>query len=158
MKNKDLEVGLDISTENETKVEDSNVAHLETELKKSQDKYLLLYADFENYKKRVQKEREELLLSTKSKMLNSILDLDNDLYIAKKNIGDSEGIKIIFNKVGNFLKSQGVEEIQTQTYDSDLHEVIQVLQTGEEKIIDVVSKGYSIDGKPFRYPKIILSK
>jgi molecular chaperone GrpE (heat shock protein) len=91
-------------------------------------------------------------------MLNSILDLDNDLHIAKKSIGDSEGINIILNKVQNFLKTQGIEEIQTDIYDSDLHEVISMLETGEEKIIDVVSKGYSINGKPFRYPKVILSK
>jgi len=122
------------------------------------DQYLRLYADFENYKKRTQKEKEELVLNTKTKMLNSILDLDNDLHIAKKSIGDSEGINIILNKVQHFLKSQGIEEVQTQLYDSDLHEVISVLETGEEKIIDVISKGYSINGKPFRYPKIILSK
>ena len=65
---------------------------------------------------------------------------------------------MILNKVHTFLKSQGIEEIQTESYDSDLHEVVSVLETGEEKVIDVVSKGYSINGKPFRYPKIILSK
>ena len=48
--------------------------------------------------------------------------------------------------------------MKTETYDSDLHEVVSMLETGEEKIIDVVSKGYSINGKPFRYPKVILSK
>ncbi len=126
--------------------------------KKGQDSYLRLYAEFENYKKRVQKEKEDLVLNTKTKMLNSILDLDNDLHIAKKNIQDSDGLNIIMNKVSNFLKTQGIEEIPTDSYDSDLHEVVSVLETGEEKIIDVVSKGYSINGKPFRYPKIILSK
>lgn len=122
------------------------------------DQYLRLYADFENYKKRTQKEKEELVLNTKTKMVNSILDLDNDLHIAKKSIGESEGINIILNKVQTFLKYQGIEEVQTQSYDSDLHEVVSMLETGEEKIIDVISKGYSINGKPFRYPKIILSK
>ena len=125
---------------------------------KSKDSYMRLYAEFENYKKRVQKEKDELIINTKAKMLNSILDLDSDLHIAKKSIGESEGINIILNKVHNFLKNQGIEEIQTETYDSDLHEVVSMLETGEEKIIDVVSKGYSINGKPFRYPKIILSK
>ena len=122
------------------------------------DQYLRLYADFENYKRRVQKEKEDLVLNTKTKSLNSILDLDNDLHIAKKSIGESDGINMILNKVHTFLKSQGIEEIQSESYDSDLHEVVSVLETGEEKIIDVVSKGYSINGKPFRYPKIILSK
>jgi molecular chaperone GrpE (heat shock protein) len=56
------------------------------------------------------------------------------------------------------LKSQGVEVIQTETYDDEIHEVISVMEIGESKIIDVISKGYSLNGKPFRYPKIILGK
>jgi molecular chaperone GrpE len=151
-----------MNTENIENVENS-VDNVEDVNKKVEsidykDQYLRLYADFENYKKRVQKEKEELTINTKIKSFNAILDLDNDLHIAKKSIGDSEGINIILNKVANFLKSQGIEEIQTESYDSDLHEVVSILETGEEKIVDVVSKGYSINGKPFRYPKIILSK
>ena len=122
------------------------------------DKYYRLYADFDNYKRRAQKEKEDLILDTKTKSLSTILDLDNDLYIAKKNMPDSEGLNLILNKVHTSLKSQGIEEIQTDEYDSDLHEVISIIETGESKIIDIVSKGYKINGKPFRYPKIILSK
>ena len=122
------------------------------------DQYLRLYADFENYKKRMQREKQEAVTKSKIESINSILDLDTDLHFAKKSIADSEGINIILNKVGNYLKSQGVEEIQTETYDSDLHEVVSVLETGESKIVDVVSKGYMINGKPFRYPKIILGR
>ena len=57
-----------------------------------------------------------------------------------------------------YLKNQGIEIIQTETYDEDLHEVISILPIGEKKVVDVVSKGYTIDGKPFRYPKIILGE
>jgi len=128
------------------------------ELEDWKDKYYRLYADFDNYKRRAQKEKEDLILDTKTKSLSTILDLDNDLYIAKKNMQDSEGLNIILNKVHTALKSQGIEEIQTDEYDSDLHEVISIIETGESKIIDIVSKGYKINGKPFRYPKIILSK
>lgn len=125
---------------------------------KSKDAYMRLYAEFENYKKRAQKEKEDLVMDTKIKMLNSIMDVSNDLDIAKKSVSDWEGINIILNKINNFLKSQGIEEIQTNDYDPDIHEVVSILNTGEQKIVDVVSKGYSINGKPFRYPKIILSK
>lgn len=125
---------------------------------KSKDTYMRLYAEFENYKKRVRKEKEDLVMDTKIKMLNSIMDVSNDLDIAKKSVSDSEGINIILNKINNFLKSQGIEEIQTNDYDPDIHEVVSILNTGEQEIVDVVSKGYSINGKPFRYPKIILSK
>ena len=128
------------------------------EMEDWKDKYYRLYADFDNYKRRAQKEKEDLVLDTKTKSLSTILDLDNDLYIAKKNMPDSEGLNLILNKVHTFLKSQGIEEIQTDEYDSDLHEVISIIETGESKIIDIVSKGYKINGKPFRYPKIILSK
>jgi len=122
------------------------------------DLYLRLYADFDNYKKRALKDREDAQVQVKINTISSILDLDNDLSLAKKNIPDSEGLNLIFQKLNNFLKSQGIEEIQTQTYDEDLHEVVSVIETGETKIIDVISKGYKIGEKPFRYPKIILSK
>jgi len=119
--------------------------------------YLRIAAEFDNYKKRVIKEKEEIINNTKVKMLTSILDMDNDLSIALKNIEDS-GVRLIANKLTNFLKSQGVEEIQTDTYDEDLHEVISIIPGDNNKIVDVVTKGYSINGKPFRYPKIVISK
>jgi molecular chaperone GrpE len=124
-----------------------------------EDKYLRLLAEFDNYKKRVYKEKEDLKMSTKTQMLSTILDMDSDLALAKKNIKEEkEGLNLILSKFDNFLKSLGVESIQTETYDSDLHEVISVIEIGEEKIVDVISKGYTIGGKPFRYPKIILGK
>jgi molecular chaperone GrpE len=122
------------------------------------DKYLRLFADFENYKRRVVKEKDDLRINTKTMMLNAILDLDSDLSIAVKSSKDQDGLKLIMSKLEKFLNNQGVESIQTETYDSDLHEVISVLEIGEEKIIDVVTKGYKINDKPFRFPKIILGK
>lgn len=119
--------------------------------------YLRIAAEFDNYKKRVAKEKQDLVNLTKANMLTSILDMDNDLSIALKNIEDP-GVKLIANKLTNFLKSQGVEEIQTDSYDEDLHEVISIIPGESNKIIDVVTKGYSINGKPFRFPKIVLSK
>ncbi len=132
---------------------------IEEQLKMSEDKYLRLYSDFENYKKRVQKEKEELVLNTKTKMLSAVLDMDSDITIAIKSIDKvDEGLLLIVQKLETFLKNQGIETIQTETYDEDLHEVISVLETGENKILDVISKGYSLNGKPFRYPKIVLSR
>ena len=94
-------------------------------------------------------------------MLTSILDMDNDLSFAIKSVKNTEaqdGLKLISSKLETFLKSQGIEEIQTETYDDELHEVISVMPSEEEKIIDVVSKGYTLNDKPFRYPKIILGR
>lgn len=132
---------------------------LEEQISASNDKYLRLAAEFENYKRRVQKDKEELVTNTKIKMIQSILDMDNDLNFAIKSSGEiSDGVKLIISKIDSFLKSQGIENIQTEEYDEDLHEVISVIPSDESKIIDVVSKGYTLNGKPFRYPKIILGK
>lgn len=159
-------IGLDLTGENATEfvLEDNPRAHvsvLEEQLKEEKNKYLLLYADFENYKRRVHKEKEELKNNTKVSMITSILDMDNDIELAIKNIKDDsarDGVKLIASKVQNFLKTQGIEPIQTETYDEDLHEVISVLEIGETKIVDVVSKGYTLNEKPFRFPKIVLGK
>ena len=159
-------IGLDLTGENavEFVLEDNPRAHvsvLEEQLKEEKNKYLLLYADFENYKRRVHKEKEELKNNTKVSMITSILDMDNDIELAIKNIKDDsakDGVKLIASKVQSFLKTQGIEPIQTETYDEDLHEVISVLEIGETKIIDVVSKGYTLNEKPFRFPKIVLGK
>lgn len=148
-----------ITNMEEQKNEEIVEVTVEQKLQESEDKYLRLYADFENYKRRVQKDKEELVLNTKTKMLSSILDMDNDISIALKSMDKvDEGVILIANKLDTFLKSQGIESIQTEVYDEDLHEVISVIPAGEQKVVDVVSKGYSLNGKPFRYPKIVLGK
>ena len=134
---------------------------IEEKLAQSEDKYVRLYAEFENYKKRVAKDKEDSISNTKTSMLSSIIDMDNDMAIAIKNIKDEsakEGVQLIAQKLEKFLKSQGIESIQTETYDEDLHEVISVVPTGKPEIIDVISKGYTINGKPFRHPKIVIGK
>jgi molecular chaperone GrpE len=162
---KEKEIGIDLTgNDKEIVLEDNprlHVSVLEEQLKEANNKYMLLYADFENYKKRVQRDKDELRNNTKVSMITSILDMDNDISLAIKNIKDQsakEGVQLIANKIETFLKNQGIEIIQTETYDEDLHEVISILPIGEKKVVDVVSKGYTIDGKPFRYPKIILGE
>ena len=127
---------------------------------KWKDKYLRLAADFENYKKRVNSEKNDIILRTKISTLESILELDNDMNLAYKMINDDskESIKIFIDKMNNFIKSQGLEEIQTDVYDSNLHEVIHVTEPGSDKISEVISKGYKLGDKVIKYPKIILSK
>jgi len=152
-------LNLIINMENEEKIEEIVEVTVEQKLQESEEKYLRLYADFENYKRRVQKDKEELVLNTKTKMLSSILDMDNDISIALKSMDKvDEGVLLIAHKLDTFLKSQGIETIQTEVYDEDLHEVISVIPSDEQKVVDVVSKGYSLNGKPFRYPKIVLGR
>jgi molecular chaperone GrpE len=135
------------------------VISIEERLEQSEDKYLRLFAEFDNYKKRVKKEKEDLVLSTKTKVLSSVLDMDSDISLAIKSLNVvDDGLLLIAQKLENFLKSQGIESIQTDLYDEELHEVISVIEIGQHKIVDVVTKGYTLDGKPFRYPKIVLGK
>jgi molecular chaperone GrpE len=143
----------------EQEVQKTEVEILQEKVQQAEEKYVRLFAEFDNYKKRVQKEKNDLITNTKVKMLTSILDMDNDLSFAIKSSGEiSEGMTLILSKLETFLKSQGIETIQTETYDDELHEVISIIPCDEEKVFDVVSKGYTLNGKPFRYPKIILGK
>ncbi len=121
------------------------------------DKYLRLYAEFENYKKRVQKEKEEIRNNTKVETLSSIFEIDNDLSIAISKIENNQPLKLILNKIESFLNKHGIETIQTEKYDPNLHEVVFVKDDGN-KISEVVSKGYILNGKVIKYPKVILSK
>ena len=125
------------------------------------DSYLRLLADFDNFKKRTIKEKEEIKVKTKIDTLSSVLELDNDLHLAQKVIKDPkslEAVKVIIDKLSSFLNSKGFEEVQTERYDEDLHEVISVLETGSEGIVDVVTKGWKLNGKVIKYPKVIISK
>lgn len=121
------------------------------------DMYLRLSADMDNLRKRFFKEKEELVLKTKTSMIEPILDIDSEISIAAKHTND-EGVKLIISKLDKFLTSQGIETIQTQTFDEDLHEVISVVYFEDKGILDVASKGYKIGDKIIRYPKVILSK
>ena len=134
---------------------------IEEQLRNSEDKFLRIYAEFENYKKRVQKEKDDLVSNTKTRMLTAVLDVDSDITIALKSIKNKEakqGVSLIAQKLETFLKNQGIETVQTDTYDDELHEVISILKPGAKKIIDVVTKGYTLNGKIFRYPKIVLGE
>ena len=157
-KQQDIEVVEETIVADQLQETTDTVADFEARLKDAEEKYLLLYADFENYKKRMVKEKEELRNNTKVSVLTAVLDIDNDIALAIKNIKDEsakEGVQLIAGKLDTFLRGQGIETVQTETYDEDLHEVVTVLGEGKN-VIDVISKGYTLAGKPFRYPKVVL--
>lgn len=140
-----------------TKVEKVSKEEFDSVKAELNDKYLRLYAEFENYKKRTHKEKEDIKNFAKLETLAVILDVDNDLFIASNKI-KNEGVNLILSKLDNFLKSQGIEAIQNEKYDADIHEVISVVETGKEGIVEVVSKGYTLNGRIIRHPKVIISK
>jgi molecular chaperone GrpE len=128
---------------------------------KWKDKFLRLAADFENYKKRVEIDKNNLKIDSKISSLTSIIELENEMSIAYKMLNDDSlkgSVKIFLDKLQSFLVSQELEEIQTNEYDSEMHEVIHIMEEGSDKIADVISKGYKYKGKVIKYPKIVLSK
>ena len=120
--------------------------------------YMRVSADFENYKKRMAKERDEVISRTRTSMLEAIMDIDSDIALASKQIED-EGITLIISKLDKFLANQGIKTIPTDKYDANLHEVISMIPGQESNsIISVVSKGYSVGDKIIRYPKVIIGQ
>ncbi len=129
------------------------------------DLYIRLSADFDNYRKRLSKEKEEIKNSTKIKTLNCVLDVHNDLSLSINFSENSEGIKLILQKLENSLLKEGVSIIQTDIYDDNLHEVISIAKDvirkdseipDNERINSVVSNGYLLNGNVIRYAKIVL--
>lgn len=144
---------------------------LQRELDAKDDKYLRLFAEFENYKRRTSKERVELFKTASQEVMQAMLpildDFDRALIEIKKSDDTSlvEGIELINNKLRETLKSKGLEVMVVKpgdSFDSDLHEAITQVPSPDEgmkgKIIDVVEKGYTLGERIIRYPKVVTGK
>ena len=161
----------------DTEVEDTEVGEteevdVETQLKedlaKEKDKFLRLFAEFENYKKRTSKERIELFKTAGQDVMQSMLPVLDDFDRALKEIEKSEnkevltGVELIHNKLKETLKSKGLSEVEVaagDTFKADDHEAItQIPAPNDElkgKIVDVIEKGYKLGDKVIRFPKVV---
>ncbi len=152
-------------------VEKSETEVLQEELQASKDKYLRLFAEFENYKKRTSKERLELFKTAGQEVIQSLLPILDDFDRALKELsksGDSqahEGMSLISAKLNETLKNKGLEAMNVNAgdaFDADLHEAITQIPAPTEdmkgKIIDVVELGYTLGEKIIRYPKVVTGK
>ncbi len=132
------------------------------------DKFLRLFAEFENYKKRTSKERIELFKTAGQEVLSSLLPVLDDFDRAQKVIEKSEdtavkeGVNLIHDKLKNTLKSKGLEVVEVSNGDSfnaDIHEAITQIPAPSEdmkgKIVDVIEKGYKLGDKTIRFPKVV---
>lgn len=148
-----------------------NVTDWETKYSELNDSYLRLNAEFDNYRKRTLKEKAELLKSGSERVLLDVISVVDDFERALENITKTEdveavkeGIGLIYNKFASFLTKHGVKEIETigHPFDTDKHEAITTVpaQTEEDKdkIVDSIQKGYTLDDKVIRYPKVIVAK
>ena len=138
---------------------------------KEKDKFMRLFAEFENYKRRTAKERIELLKSAGQDVILTMLPILDDFDRALAEISKSgdenliRGVELIYNKFLNTLKSKGLEEIPvaaSDLFDSEIHEAItQVAAPSAElsgKVIDVLEKGYKLGEKIIRYPKVVVGQ
>jgi len=153
------------------KQEDTVLVELNDALSQEKDKYLRLFAEFENFKKRTTKERIELFKTAGQEIISSLLPILDDLERAisqfekQDTLEEIQGFVLINNKLNGILKSSGLE-ISTvnigDVFDAEIHEAITQIPAPEEaqkgKIIDVVEKGYQLGEKIIRYPKVVVGK
>ena len=153
------------------KKENTIIEGLNDSLTQEKDKYLRLFAEFENFKKRTTKERIELFKTAGQEVISSLLPILDDLERAisqfeKQDILEEiKGFVLINNKLNGILKSSGLEILTINigdVFDAEIHEAITQIPAPEEvqkgKIIDVVEKGYQLGEKIIRYPKVVVGK
>lgn len=148
-----------------------NVTDWEAKCSELNDSYLRLNAEFDNYRKRTLKEKSELLKLGSERVLLDVISVADDFERALDNITKTddveavkEGVDLIYNKFVSFLTKHGVKEIETigQAFDADRHEAITTIpaqnEEDKDKIVDSIQKGYLLDDKVIRYPKVIVAK
>ena len=140
-------------------------------LAEEKDRYVRLYAEFENYKKRTSRERIELFKTASQELMTSLLpimdDFDRGLSEIKK-VKDKEllkGMQLINDKFKNTLTQKGLTEIEVKegdVFDAEIHEAITQIPAPSDKlkgkVIDAVEKGYKLGEKIIRYPKVVIGQ
>lgn len=132
------------------------------------DKYLRQGAEYDNFRKRTLKEKEELRQSGHQKAVEAILPIIDDFDRALNNISEEakEGVQLIYSKFITTLKTLGVERmkiINMETpFDTELHEAVTMVTVDNEelngKIVDCVQRGYTLNGKIIRHPKVVVGE
>lgn len=150
---------------------ENKLVELQEELQNEKDRYLRLFAEFENYKKRTGRERVELFKTASQDLMVSLLpvldDFDRGLKEIEKTEDDSlfKGVELISNKLKETLKSKGLETVETQKgdiFDPEIHEAVTQIPSPSKdmkgKIIDVIEEGYKLGDKIIRFPKVVIGQ
>lgn len=150
--------------------EESELDKANKKIAELEDKYLRQVAEFDNFRRRVMKEKAELILNGGEKVLTNFLPVVDDLERAQQHMANAtdvealrEGIDLIIDKFKKTLKSQGVEEIETKGKDFDVnyHEAVTMVPSENDeqkgKIVDCISKGYTLNDKVIRYAKVVVA-
>ncbi|WP_456439810.1 nucleotide exchange factor GrpE [Psychroserpens sp.] len=157
----------------DTQVEEISIEEqLNEELAKEKDKFLRLFAEFENYKRRTSKERIDLFKTAGEDVMLAMLPVLDDFERALAHIEDDKeaeelrkGVLLIYTKLLTTLNQKGLEKIETNAgdvFDADMHEAITQIPAPSEdlkgKIVDVVEKGYKLGEKVIRFPKVVIGQ
>lgn len=147
------------------------IEELEQNLTDINDKYLRLYSEFDNFRKRTNKERLELQLSASKDLVLEILPVVDDFERAIQsfeahNLSQEarDGIHLIYNKLMNILKQKGVEpmDVKDQEFNTDLMEAITNIPAPTDdmkgKVVDVIEQGYMLHGKILRFAKVVVGQ
>lgn len=142
---------------------------LQRELTEANNKYLRLYAEFDNYKRRTSKERVELLQTAGKEVIGDLLTVLDDFERARKAIESvsedpslKEGVELVYQKLKSTLAKKGLKEMESigQEFNADLHEAITRIPAPSPelvgKVIDEVEKGYFLHDKVLRYAKVVV--
>lgn len=152
----------------EKKEETDSLRKIQDELAEAKDKYLRLYADFDNYKRRSSKEKLDMIQSANEQLLKALLPVADDFDRAEKSYKDrndkeAEGFILIQGKFKKTLEQYGVKPMDTTTgsdFDADLHEAITQIPAPDEKlkgkVVDVIEKGYLLNDKVIRFAKVVV--
>jgi molecular chaperone GrpE len=156
----------DLTHENDDKTE-----ALEQQLREVNDKYLRLVAEFDNFRKRIARERIELIKTAGEDVIKSLLDVLDDSERAAMQLENSndltaikEGVSLVFVKLKNTLQSKGLKAMESKglDFDTELHEAITEIPAPNEelkgKVIDEVQKGYHLNDKIIRHAKVVVGK
>ena len=142
--------------------ETDKVQELGEKLAELNDKYLRLYSEYENYRKRTNLEKADLLINGSRDMMKAILPVIDDFERALAATQD-EGVLLIYNKMLKILEQKGLKamEVKGEKFDENLHEAITRIPAPEESqkglVIDVVEKGYYLNDKVLRYAKVVVA-
>ena len=143
---------------------------LETEIQEQKDKYLRLFAEFDNYKRRTSKERLELMQTAGKEMAVALLEVADDMDRAEKQIAADEdlnhvkeGVQLVFNKLRSVLQQKGIVAMASIDTDFDVekHEAVTEIPAGDEKtgkVVDELQKGYYMNDKLIRFAKVVVGK
>ncbi len=144
---------------------------LKADLEKEKDKFLRLFAEFENFKRRTSKERIELFKTANQEVMSAMLPVLDDFDRAMNEIKKAKdknllkGVELIYNKFNETLLNKGLEPMnvkQGDVFDADMHEAITQIPAPSDKlkgkIVDVVERGYMLGEKIIRYPKVVTGK